>query len=69
MNLADANLAAQLPAKRKLTPAEDALKNDVFNAALIGLIIRGEFNWENQNPCLLRCWKVADKAVEARERV
>lgn len=68
MNLADANLAAQLPVKRKRTAEEEALYQQAGLQFIQGLIIGGYMNWENPNPDLLRCWRLADKAVEARNK-
>lgn len=45
-----------------------ALKAEFAKAILQGLVMSGRIDWENPNPDLLRCWRLASKAVMARDK-
>jgi hypothetical protein len=45
-----------------------ALKAEFAKVILQGLVMSGRIDWENPNPDLLRCWRLASKAVMARDK-
>jgi hypothetical protein len=69
MNIALAKLNDELTANRQPVDAErEAMKADFAKFILQGLIMSGRINYEDPGADLIRMWKLAGKAVEAKEK-
>ena len=55
--------------KEDITEAQlHSLRVDVYKSLLQGLVIRGEFNFNEPHADVLRCWNAAKPAAEVTEK-
>lgn len=66
MNIADIKLTEALQTESK--PVDQGNREDLFKVILLGIVIRGGFDWEKPHHPILNAWNMAKTAAEVMER-